>query len=395
MNRRTFLATPLIPLIPKLAFAQAPNATVPSAFDPWIEVHAANLRHNSGEVARFSKRPVMAVIKNNGYGLGVVSAAKVLEPHASIYGFAVVKLQEALDLRDQGIKKPVLLMAPVDERDLQLAVARDIMPMVYTPIGDLLERESRRLGRAIPIHINVDTGIGRVGVPHPQAAALIRDLAARKGVTIDGTMMTFTEDLEFDREQARRFTALTGELTAAGIRLGRLHAASTYTLFQHGPETSFDMVRVGMALLGIYPDAKFKAMRRLDLKPALAMRVRVAYVKQLAAGTSAGYDRAYVAKTDTWIATLPVGHADGWPRLAAKGGRVRINGRMYPVIASVSASHTLIEIGGTPAVKAGDVATLFDWEDGSRPEDVAGATGASVYDLTMHLSPLLPRTILS
>lgn len=395
VDRRTFLTTPLLPLIPKLAAAQRVSATEPSAFDPWIELHAANLRHNAGDIARFSKRPVLAVIKNNGYGLGVVSSAKVLEPHPPIYGFAVVKLQEALDLRDQGIKKPVLLMAPLDERDLQLAVSRDIMPMVYTPIGDLLERESRRLGRAIPIHVKVDTGMGRVGVPHTQAAALIRDLAGRKGVTIDGTMMTYTEELAFDREQTARFTALTGELKAAGISLGRLHAASTYTLFQHGPETSFDMVRVGMALLGIYPDPKFKAMKILDLKPALAMRVRVAYVKQLAAGTSAGYDRAYLAKKDTWIATLPVGHADGWPRLAAKGGRVRINGRMYPVIASVSASHTLLEIGDTPAVKAGDVATLFDWEDGSRPEDVAAATGASVYDLTMHLSPLLPRTIIS
>jgi alanine racemase len=207
--------------------------------------------------------------------------------------------------------------------------------------------------------------------------------------------MTYTEDLAFDREQTGRFTALTNELKSAGINLGRLHAASTYTLFQHGPETFFDMSRVGMALLGIYPDPKFKAMKILDLKPALAMRVRVAYVKQLAAGTSAGYDRAYMAKKDTWIATLPVGHADGWPRLAAKGGRIRINGRMYPVIASVSASHTLVEIGDTPAVKAGDVATLFDWESGSRPEDVAAATGASVYDLTMHLSPLLPRTIIS
>ena len=400
MKRRTFLATPLIPLVGahlvtgEARSGQARTESHTSTFDPWIEIHAANLRHNAGDVARFSKRPVLAVIKNNGYGLGVVSSAQVLEPHAAIHGFAVVKLQEALDLREQGIKKPVLLMAPLDERDLQLAVARDIMPMVYTPIGDLLERESRRLGRAIPIHVNVDTGIGRVGVPHLQAAALIRDLAARKGVTIDGTMMTFTEDLEFDREQARRFVTLTGELKGAGVNLGRLHAASTYTLFQHGSDTSFDMVRVGMALLGIYPDAKFKAMKILDLKPALAMRVRVAYVKQLAAGTSAGYERAYVAKKDTWIATRPVGHADGWPRAAAKGGRVRINGNMYPVIASVSASHTLIEIGDTPAVKAGDVATLFDWEDGSRPEDVAAATGASVYDLTMHLSPLLPRTIL-
>jgi alanine racemase len=101
-------------------------------------------------------------------------------------------------------------------------------------------------------------------VPHPQAAALIRDLASRKGVTITGTMMTFTEDPAFDREQRQRFASLTGELKAAGITLGLLHAASTYTLFQHGEEAYFDMVRVGMALLGIYPDAAFKPMRRLE-----------------------------------------------------------------------------------------------------------------------------------
>jgi alanine racemase len=393
VHRRTLLATPLAALVPLKSFAaaQPPRSAQASSFDPWIEVHAANLAHNAANISGVTGTPVLAVIKNNGYGLGVVNAAKALEPQDAVHGFAVVKFQEALDLRDQGIKKPILLMGPVDQADLRTVVSRNIMPMVYTPIGDLLDKEAARLGRPIAIHVCVDTGIGRVGVPHRQAAALIRDLASRKGVTIDGTMMTFTEDLEFDREQRRRFAALADELKAAGISLGRLHAASTYTLFQHGNETSFDMVRPGMGLLGIYPDARFKAMKKLDVKTALAMRVRVAYVKQLAAGESAGYERAYVAKKDTWIATLPVGHADGWPRVAAKGGKVRVNGRLYPVIASVSASHTLVEIGEAPDVKAGDVATLFDWQDGSRPEDVAAATGASVYDLTMHLSPMLPR----
>ncbi|HEX6163670.1 MAG TPA: alanine racemase [Vicinamibacterales bacterium] len=396
MNRRTFLAALSAPVVARLASldAHAGQAALHqrvSAFEPWIEVNIASLRANAAEMARVAGRPVLAVVKNNGYGLGVVNAAQALEPSPAVHGFAVVKLQEARDLRARGIKKPILLMAPIDADDLRDAVSANIMPMVYTPIGDLLDQEAARLGRPIPIHVCVDTGIGRVGVPHRQAAALIRDLAGRKGVAIDGTMMTFTEDLEFDREQRRRFAALTDELKAAGINLGRLHAASTYTLFQHGNETSFDMVRPGMGLLGIYPDARFAALKKLDLKTALAMRVRVAYVKQLAAGESAGYERAYVAKRDTWIATLPVGHADGWPRAAAKGGKVRINGRLYPVIASVSASHTLVEIGDSPDVKAGDVATLFDGQDGSRPEDVAQATGASVYDLTMHLSPLLPR----
>lgn len=395
VNRRAFLAAPLVTLLPRLASAaQDSFVSRQSTFDPWIEVHAANLRHNAGEIARLTTRSILAVIKNNGYGLGVVNAATSLESHPAIHGFAVVKLLEALQLRDAGIRKPVLLMAPLDEADLRLAVSQNIMPMVYTPVGDLLDREAQRLGRPVPIHICVDTGIGRVGVPHGRAGELIRDLAGRRGVTVDGTMMTFTEDFEFDREQRRRFAALAEQMKTASVGLGRLHAASTYTLFQHGADTFFDMVRPGMGLLGIYPDARFTAMKKMALRPALALRVRVAYVKQLAAGESAGYDRAYMAKAPTWIATLPVGHADGWPRAAAKGGRVRINGRQYPVIASVSASHTLVEIGADEAVRAGDVATLFDWEDGSRPEDVAASTGASVYDLTMHLSPLLPRRVI-
>jgi len=114
----------------------------------------------------------------------------------------------------------------------------------------------------------------------------------------------------------------------------------------------------------------------------------------LRAGDSAGYNRAYLAKEDVWVATLPVGHADGLPRLAAKGGRVRINGQLFPIVATVSASHCIVELGPEPRARIGDVATLFDWEDGSRPEDLAAGFGGSVYDLLMHLGPLLPRRIL-
>ena len=121
----------------------------------------------------------------------------------------------------------------------------------------------------------------------------------------------------------------------------------------------------------------------------------MAYVKQLQSGDSAGYNRAYVSRSPSWIATLPVGHADGLPRVAAKGGQVRINGQLYPIVASVSASHTIVEIGRERRVAIGDEATLFDWTEGSRPEDLAAACGASVYDLTMHLNPLLPRRLIT
>lgn len=372
---------------------EAQNATraTHSSFDPWVELHAANLRANAAAVHQRAKRPILAVIKNNGYGAGVVNVARVLEPLDSIAGFAVVKLAEAHALRDAGIRKPVLLMGPAEGSELVDVVRRGVMPMVYT--REILDRSSRAAA-PVDVHVCVDTGLGRVGVPHQQADALIREIAASKSIRIRGLMMTFTEDQTFDREQLQRFNALAFKLQGAGIDFGQRHAASSYTLFQH-PDAMLDMVRPGMALYGVYPEPQFRNSPLLALKPAIALKCRVAYVKQLQPGDSAGYNRAYVARSPAWIATLPVGHADGLPRVAAKGGRVRINGRLYPIVASVSASHTIVEVGRERRVEIGNEATLFDWTEGSRPEDLAAACGASVYDLTMHLNPLLPRRLIS
>jgi len=364
-----------------------------SSFDPWVEIYPANMQHNAGEVSRrVGGRPILAVIKNNGYGAGVVNAAKALEPLPSIGAFAVVKLHEAMSLRDAGVNKPILLMGPFDERNLADAVARGIMPMVYTPFGPTLDRIAAHQQKPVPIHVCVDTGIGRVGVPFREAAPLIRDLASRKAVQIQGTMMTFTEDEEFDKEQLRRFQELCGALEVEGMRLGRKHAVSSFGVFQH-PDAFLDMVRPGMALFGIYSETPFRSMGLLDLKPALSLKARVVYVKQLKTGDSAGYNRAYMAKQEVWLATVPVGHADGMPRAGANGGRVRIGDALYPIVASVSASHSILEIGSEPRVKIGDVATVFDGQEGSRPEDFGGATNTSVYDLTMHLGALLPRKV--
>lgn len=374
--------------------AQAPTSRdVHASFDPWIEIRPDHLHRNVREVhRRVGGRPILAVIKNNGYGLGVTVVARLLEPLEAIAGFAVVKLHEAVSLRDAGIRKPVLLMGPFDERDLEEAVARDIRPMVYTPVGTALDRLAEKRGRPVPIHICVDTGIGRVGVPYREAAPLIRDLVGRPGVRLEGLMMTFTEDEAFDREQLRRFQALTSALEREGIRLGFRHAASSFALFMHD-DAFLDMVRPGMALYGVYPEQRFRTSGLLTLTPAVAFKTRVVYVKQLRKGESAGYERAFVAPEDVWVATLPVGHGDGWPRAAAKGARVRIRSERYPLVATVSASHSIALLGREAKVAIGDEAVLFDWEPGSRPEDVAAACGVSVYDLLMHLNPLLPRRL--
>ena len=394
-SRRQFLAA--ASSAPAMALPQAarPRVTVlrDSSFDPWVEIDRARLRHNVSEIHRRAERPILAVIKNNGYGAGVTNIARVLDPLPSVAAFAVVKMHEAMALRDAGVAKPILLMGAFGTRELRDLVARRIMPMVYTPIADDLAKAAAAAGRPLAIQVCVDTGIGRVGVPHRNAVPLIRDLASRASVEIAGMMMTFTEDPEFDPEQFRRFESLTRELEGAGVKVGRRHAVSSFGLFEH-PEAFLDMVRPGMALYGIYSEQKFRKTTLMDLQPAMALRARVAYVKRLEPGDSAGYERAYRTDRPVWIATLPVGHADGLPRSAAKGGRVRIGDAMYPIVASVSASHAIVEIGSEPRVAIGDVATIFDARDGSRPEDLAASCESSVYDLTMHLHADLPRRVI-
>lgn len=399
-SRRAFLEAGLaLPAVlrttPELVVAESstPVSSQDSSFDPWVEIHRENLRHNVAEISRrVSSRSILAVIKNNGYGMGVVNVAQLLQSQPEIFGFAVIKLHEAFSLRDAGIRKPILLLGPFDDQNLADAVAREILPMVYTPVGPALDRIAAKTQKPVSLHVCIDTGIGRVGVPYHQAAPLVRDLAARKSVRIQGTMMTFTEDPDFDKEQLRRFNETCASFDKQGIALGKKHAASSFSLFQH-PDAFLDMVRPGMAIYGIYSENEFRHTNILDLRPAISLKARVIYAKKLRQGDSAGYNRAYMAKDDVWVATIPVGHADGWPRTATKGAKVRINGDLYPFIASVSASHSIVEIGSEEKVKIGDVATFFDAQPGSRPEDVSESCGASVYDLTMHLNPLLPRRI--
>src|SRR5207245_769479 len=177
-SRRAFLEAAAVTPALRSTRRSATAAFRDSSFDPWVEIDAASLRHNVSEVYRRNGgRPILAVIKNNGYGAGVANVARVLEPLTPIAGFAVVKFHEAAVLRDAGIRKPVLLLGPFDTRELSDIVAQQIMPMVYTPIGEAIDAASAHVGRPVTLHVCVDTGIGRVGVPFRNAAALMRDLA--------------------------------------------------------------------------------------------------------------------------------------------------------------------------------------------------------------------------
>ena len=237
ISRRTALRSALAPVAlgwAPAARAEAQTAARYSSFDPWVEVRPEHVRHNVREVSRLVEgRPILAVIKNNAYGMGLINMARILESEASVTGMAVVRLNEAIELRDAGITKPILLMGPFDDADLEAAVMRDVMPMVYTEVGDALARLATRRQSAVPVQVCVDTGMGRVGVPYRDAAGLIADLAGREGVNLVATMTTLNEDPEFEKLQLQRFREVEETLAARGISMGRRHAASSFALFDN------------------------------------------------------------------------------------------------------------------------------------------------------------------
>jgi len=398
ISRRTFVAAATATALSRPAWAIPFSRTtddLKERFDPWLEVDGAALRENVSTLSRLVQgRPILAVIKNNAYGLGLSTVASLLEPMPEIAGFAVVKVAAALALRDAGIRKPVLLMGLFSDEDGAELVAREIhLSLCSEDAAERVARATARAGRPARAHIYLDTGMSRMGVAYHRALPWLLEVTRLESVRIDGTFMGFTEDTDFDKEQLRRFTALAAEARTRGAILGPLHAASSHAVFSF-PEAHLDLVRPGIALYGAYPSDAGTESEIAELRPAFRLRARVVRVQRLRPGDSVSYGRNYVAETPTWIATLPVGHADGYPRAAVNGARVLIGGRLYPVIGAVSASHAIVELGGEATVAVGDVATLVGPDDPAiHPNALAVTMGISVYDVLMHLNCNLPKRV--
>jgi alanine racemase len=400
ISRRTFVAglaaAPMTHALPLSARATGglPQTLPPDRFDPWLEIDRAALAHNVRVVARLGGgRPVLAVVKNNAYGLGLAEVASLLEPMPEIGGFAVVKTEAALMLREVGVRKPVLLMGLFGDTDGVELVRRDVrLSLCVEDSGERAVRAAARAGRPARAQLYIDTGMSRMGVPYHRALPWLRSTASMD-VEIEGTFTAFAEEADFDREQLRRFRELVAAARGEGIGLGTLHAASSNGVF-HLPDAHLDQVRPGIALYGAYPSFPERERAIAELRPAVRLRARVVRVERLREGDSVSYGRGYVAQRPTWVATIPAGHTDGVPREAVRGAQVVIGGRLYPAIGAVSASHTIVEVGPDRAVEIGDVATLLGSDDPAvHPNAVAAATGRSVYDVLMHLDRSLPKVV--
>ena len=401
VNRRTFLGavatTALSASLPVKLEGKIKNInfTKDDRYDPWIEIDPEALKFNVKQLHDLSgKSPILAVVKNNAYGLGLENTAKILDELPEIVGFADLKTDDCLSLRKSGIKKPILMMGMTTEEALYDLVQNDIQPGIYQKDSrKMLEAATKKLGKSIKVHLYIDTGMSRMGIPYHDALPWISDISASKTITVVGSFMSFTEDPDFDKEQLNRFLQLAKNATSAGANMGKLHAASSNGIY-HLPEARLDMVRPGIGIYGAYPTYPGMEKKIKPLKVAYRLCARVVRVEKMRKGDSVSYGRNFIADKPTWIATLPVGHADGYLRKAVMGAKIMIGDKLYPVIGAVSASHTIVEVGSEKSVNIGDKAILVGPDHPEiNPSYISEKLGVSVYDILMHMSARLPKML--
>jgi alanine racemase len=362
--------------------------------DPRIEVNLAHIRWNLAQVRNRAKVPVMAVVKANAYGHGLVGTSEALEK-AGAHSLMVGKLQEAVALREAGIRCPILNFGPFDRSDGSEIIQRGISQAVFTEEAAYLEEAAAGLGKGASVHIDIDTGMGRTGAALGQALPLIEKIASFSHLKIEGVCTTLTEDPDFDKEQLRLFLEVCASAKARGISLGFRHAASSAALF-YSSEFALDMIRPGITLYGYYPNARTSKADSLGLKPALKLWARVIFIKELAAGEAFSYLRAFKAEKNMRVAAIGIGYSDGYPFLFGGKAQVLIRKRRFPVLGAVTSNHSMVGLGDDREVQVGDEVTLIDpdRDSGLAADDLAEASGVADYKILIGLNPLLPRTYL-
>jgi alanine racemase len=361
--------------------------------DPWIEVYPDAFKHNLRYIGKRTGRRVIAVVKCNGYGLDHRVVGPLLDPLPEVAALAVVTEEEAITLRDSGVRKPILLMDDFVESAADELAARNITIGVFTAGADKrLTALAKRAGRPIDIHLYLDTGFHRMGMDWRHAESWAANLAENPSVRITGTFTELCEDFSFDKEQITRFRTFTSKLAARGVKLGPLHAIASKGIANH-PEAAFDLVRPGNMIYGILPDDSKQT--DFDIQVAYRLKARIIRIVHLEAGESAGYGRAFMAAKPTEVAVIKCGRTDGYIyRTGGKGTHVLIHSKLYPVVGRVSASHCLADLGLGHNVAVRDVATLLGPEPGVRPYELADTLGLSRYE-SFNMSARLPRYVVT
>ena len=360
-NRRQFIqktaAGLTLAAVGPMAFGRN-EVTVSAEFQskPWIELSKAAYLHNASQISRMTGgKPVVAVLKNNAYGLGAAQVAPLLDQSDHIFGMAVVKDTSALAIRNAGVSKPILLMGDFDTDLSAELIDKKITLSVYSRAS--FEKIKRIDRGPVKVALYIDTGLGRMGIPYQEAVGLAEEINELSGVTIEQTFSTLTTPADFATEQISRFENITRQLDQKGISTGLKHLAPSYSLLDL-KKSHQEAVRPGILLHGTFPLVHMDEASKYPLQVPYRLKAPVIRLEKLKAGDTIGFSRFYKVENDEWIATLPIGWADGYYSGAENGALALIGSKLFPVV-NVNASHANISLGKKTNVKIGDVATLI------------------------------------
>lgn len=357
------------------------------------------IRHNMEEMYRLidPHTKLMAVIKTDGYGHGAIPIARELETLDYVYGYAVAAEEEALALREDGIKKPILILGYTFPEQYETLLHAQITPAIFTmEAAKLLSETACRLQTTAHIHIKLDTGMGRVGfLVSEESADVIAQIAKLPHIMIEGMFTHFAKADETDKTSANRqlseFLRMAEFLEARGVHIPLKHCSNSAGILDL-PQANLDIVRAGITLYGLHPSEEVH-LERMDMRPVMSLKSRVAHVKTLPAGYGISYGATYVTPDERRIATIPVGYGDGYARSLSNQGDVLIRGRRAPICGRVCMDQFMVDVTDIPGVCVGDTVTLIgtDGEEHITLEELGEKSGRFNYEFACDLGKRVPR----
>ncbi|AHM55700.1 alanine racemase Alr [Peptoclostridium acidaminophilum DSM 3953] len=362
---------------------------------PWAEINVENLRENFRNIKSLTKEgtKVCAVVKANAYGHGSVQVAKILIEEGADY-LAVASEGEAIELRQAGIKTPILCLGFVPEVVYEEAIANELDITIYSlDAAEKLSKEAVRLGKNARVHIKLDTGMSRLGFQVEDASVdAIEKIVGMPGIELVGVFTHFAKadekDKTFTEHQYDGYMKIVSEVEKRGVKIQIKHVCNSAGTMDM-PQYHMDMVRPGIILYGLYPSDEVMK-ERLELKPVMTFKASVSHVKDLEAGRGIGYGLRYVTEKTTRVATMPIGYADGFTRMLSGKVSVKVNGTVVPVIGNICMDQSMLNVDAVET-KVGDEVVIFGEDIDARVERIAQALGTINYEIVCMVARRIPR----
>lgn len=360
----------------------------------WVEVDLAAIRHNIRTLAaQASGAEVMGIVKGYAYGHGNPQCARAMV-QAGATRLGVARIAEGVHLREAGIEVPIHVLTEPPRSGIPTMLEHELVPTIYTEsFAGALSEQARLREREVAVHLKVDTGMHRVGVPEEDLDDALAYLKDEPNLVVEGVWshlaVADVPTHPFNRNQLDLFVSAADRVEAALGPVRFRHLANSAATMS-APETHFDLVRCGIASYGLWPSNDL--LNESDLRPALAMRARINMVKRVKAGEALSYGLRYQLQDDGYVVTVPAGYADGYDRRLSGRADVLIEGRRHRVSGTVCMDSFLVDVGaGSP--EPGSVVTLLgaDGSDRITAEELAIHVGTINYEVTTRIPSRVPR----